>query len=107
MKPFLVMLAIVLITLAGDYLIKLASIRGGIISTTFLGGAAMYVISAIGIMIAMQHMSLASVGVWYSMLTILAMASLGVIVFGESLTGREIMGIGFAIASVACMTRLA
>ncbi len=108
MKPFLVMIGIVSVTLYGDYLIKVASMRpSGLTSGVFLGGAAMYTLSAIGILIAMQHMSLASVGVFYSVLTILMMTGLGVLVFGESLTSRELLGIGFALAALACMGRFA
>ncbi|MEM9792351.1 MAG: hypothetical protein AAF848_05365, partial [Pseudomonadota bacterium] len=97
------MTGIVAVTLVGDYLLKVASLKNGLASFAFVGGAAMYMASAVGILFAMRQMSLASVGVYYSVLTILAMTALGVLVFGEQLLPREVLGIGFAIASLVCM----
>jgi len=103
----LAILPIIAITLAGDYYIKLASQGRGFSGPAFWIGATLYASSAIGLMIAMRHMSLASVGVWYSILTILAMTALGVLVFGEKLAMREIAGIALAFAALGCMTRFA
>ena len=108
MLPILVvMIAVIGITLVGDYFLKLAAINRTAPTLPFLGGAAMYVLSAVAIVIAMRHMTLAAFGVWYSVLTILAMTALGVIVFEERLTPRDMLGIGLAIGALACMTRTA
>lgn len=98
---------IIAITLIGDYFIKLAALGRGFTGPAFYAGSLLYAASAIGLMLAMRHMSLAAVGVWYSVLTILAMTALGVLVFGERLSVREILGIALAFASLACMARFA
>ena len=101
------MIAVMLATLAGDYFIKRASLGLGMSDRDFWVGIGFYALSAIGLLIAMRHMSLASVGVWYAVLTLLAMTALGALVFGERLQAREMLGIGFAIASLVCMSRFA
>jgi drug/metabolite transporter (DMT)-like permease len=53
----------------------------------------------------MKHFSLATLGVYYSVSTILFLAVLGVFVFGEKLTSYEIVGIGGAIASLLLLWR--
>ncbi|MEM6467813.1 MAG: hypothetical protein AAF679_15125 [Pseudomonadota bacterium] len=104
----LAMIGIVGITVLGDYFIKVSSeLPTGVVSLAFVTGASLYAVSAFGLWLAMRHMSLASVGVFYAVLTILAMAALGVFVFGERLTSREIIGILLAFASLACMVRFA
>ena len=101
------MIPIIAITLAGDYYIKIASQGRGVTGPAFWIGALLYAASAFGLLIAMRHMSLASVGVWYAIMTVLAMTGLGALAFDERLETREILGIGFAIASLVCMSRFA
>ncbi len=98
---------IIAITLAGDYFIKLASLGRGFTAPAFWLGASLYAASAIGLLIAMRHMSLAAVGVWYSLLTIIAMTALGVIVFREPIGTREVVGLALAGASLVCLSRFA
>ncbi len=108
LAPFLAMLGIVVVTILGDWLLKTASLRPNWTGSSYLfAGMAMYMMSGLGFFFAMRHMSLASVGVWYALLTILFMTALGVFTFGETLTGREMLGIAFAILALICMTRFA
>ena len=102
-----VIVPIIAISLVGDYYIKLAAEGRGFSSRQFWLGAGLYAVTAVGLMVAMRHMSLAAVGVWYAILTVLAMSALGVVVFGEKLALREIAGIGFACAALVCMARFA
>ena len=89
-----------------DYFIKLASTRDASLTTwSFALGAALYVVSAGGWLFAMKVMSLAQVGVVYSVVTILALAAMGVVFFGETLTWRDGLGIALALLSVAFMGR--
>ena len=100
------MLAIVSVTVVGDYFLKIASERPNAIrSLPFLCGVLAYGASATGFVFAMRHMSLASVGVFYSVLTILMMAGLGVLVFRETLATRDLIGISLAITSLFFMAR--
>jgi small multidrug resistance pump len=68
---------------------------------------ALYMLSGLGFVIAMRHMSLATVGVWYAVLTVLMMTALGVLVFNEDLATREVIGIILAVVSLLLMTRFA
>lgn len=105
--PFIV-LAIVLLTAAGDYFLKVASSKDtGHFSPEFLLGAALYMLTAAGFLLVMRHMSLASIGVWYSVLTILFMTALGVVVFDEAISRREIAGILMAFGALGLMNRVA
>lgn len=107
-NPILAMAGIVIVTIIGDWALKMASLREGFSSGWHITlGMAMYMLSGFGFVVAMRHMSLASVGVWYAVLTILMMTALGVFVFGERLSAREIIGVGFALISLSLMTRLA
>ena len=107
-NPILAMAGIVIVTIIGDWALKMASLREGFSGGWHITlGMAMYMLSGFGFVVAMRHMSLASVGVWYAVLTILMMTALGVFVFGERLSAREIIGVGFALISLSLMTRLA
>ncbi len=106
MHPALALVAIVIVTILGDWCLKHASIRGGWLDNPyFLAGTGLYTLTGIGFVYAMRHLTLASIGVWYSMLTVLFMAGLGVVAFEERLTPREILGIVLAIAALALMLR--
>ncbi len=106
MKPLLFILLIVLLTLIGDYLLKLASQKENSLATIEFGsGALIYGLSAVGWVYAMKYLPLATVGVIYSILVILFLAIMGVTLFGERLAAREILGLGLAFASLGLMSR--
>lgn len=92
--------------IVADYFIKVASQRDeSLLTASFMVGAGLYVLSAGGWLFAMKTMTLAQVGVVYSVVTILALTAMGVIWFGETLGWREWLGILFALLSVALMGR--
>ncbi len=89
-----------------DYFIKVASQKeASLLTWSFLIGASLYVLSAGGWLFAMKTMTLAQVGVVYSVVTILALTAMGVIWFEEVLGWREGLGIFFALLSVLLMSR--
>jgi drug/metabolite transporter (DMT)-like permease len=101
---FILLLA--LITLVGDYFLKVASHREQpYLTAAFALGAVAYGATALGWVVVMRHMTLASIGVWYSIIVILLLAALGVFVFKETLTGREMLGMFLACAALALMSR--
>lgn len=107
MHALFFMTVVVLATTLADYWLKIASGRDSILgSAHFLGGALIYGLSAIGWVYAMRHLPLASIGVYYAMLSILLLAGLGVVVFEEKLTTREVAGLALACASIGLMTRI-
>ena len=108
MSSALIVVAIVLLTAAGDYFLKVASAKeAGHASPEFLHGAVLYMMTAAGFLLVMRHMSMASIGVWYSVLTIVLMTALGVFVFEEGVSGREIAGIPMAFGALGLMSRFA
>lgn len=103
---YFVVLGMVLATIAGDYFLKLASQgNGGVQSLEFCLGAGLYVLSAVAFLYAIRHMSLAHMGVWYAVLTILFSATLGVVVFREALMARDVAGILMALGALGLMNR--
>ena len=102
MTHYLVGLAVVFLTVVGDYFLK----RGSLIIDnpywnvyTLVGGIA-YFSTAFGWVYMMSKMNLAVVGVVYSCMTIVILTTMGVMVFKEPLTARQIVGVVFAVAAV-------
>ncbi|MFK7878408.1 EamA family transporter [Roseobacter sp.] len=92
----------------GDFAIKSAVDHGlPITSKHVILGIALYGFSAILWFYAMQHVTLAQAGVAYSMLTLIALAVLGAVYFGEPLHTREYLGLGCALLSMILMSRIA
>lgn len=97
-----------LVVIAGDTLIKLAADGGKpVFSVLVLGGCGVYALSAIFWFFAMRHMTLAQAGVAFSMLTLLALCAIGTLWFGEKLYTREVIGVGFALAAMVLLMRVA
>jgi drug/metabolite transporter (DMT)-like permease len=105
MNTVLTLLAIIASTFAGDYFIKVSSEReGGLLSFSFLLGAILYGLPAIGFFFLMRDHSLAAVGVLYSAATIILMSVLGYFVFKEAFGLREAIGLSLAVLSVIVMS---
>lgn len=97
---------IAVITVGGDYFIKLASMESKVIQNRwFLAGTVLYLLSTFGWVFIMPHMKLASLGVVYSLSIILLMAALGVFVFGETLNRYEVAGFGLAVIAIILLGR--
>lgn len=101
LKTALVLLAIVLATAAGDYALKLASLKTSSFKNwTFVIGALLYALPAAGWVILMRSHSLAQIGVIYSASTIIILAAMGVIFFREAISPRDMLGVALALAAV-------
>jgi drug/metabolite transporter (DMT)-like permease len=102
----LAMVVIAAVTVLGDYFLKLASEQASAIyNRWFLAGFIIYALCSFGWVFAMRYMKLATIGVVYSLSTILLLAVLGVVVFDETLNRYEILGIGFAVLSILLLAR--
>ena len=105
MKSALILMAIILVTILGDYLIKVASQKpNGLMTAIFAGGVLLYALPAVGWFYLMRSHSLAAIGVIYSAATILILAGLGVFVFKEAFGLREVLGVSLAIAALAVIS---
>ena len=102
----LTIIGIAVVTVAGDYFIKLASLTSTpVLNRWFVAGCGMYVLSTFGWVFAFRHIKLASIGVLYSLLTVILLAALGVFVFGETLNRSELVGLGFAVIAIVLLGR--
>lgn len=95
------------VVIAGDTLIKVAADGETIASPHMSAGVLLYIVSAILWFYAMRHITLAQAAVAYSMLTLVALCLIGAIAFDEPIGGREVLGIGFALAAMLCMSHIA
>jgi len=107
--PLVTVLLMSLLALLGDYFLKLAGSKEDVLlePRLFTLGFFCQGLSLFGWFYAMKHFTLATLGVYYSVSTILFLSALGVFVFGEKLTSYEIVGIGGAIASLILLWRFA
>ncbi|MBF9034984.1 hypothetical protein HKCCE2091_12110 [Rhodobacterales bacterium HKCCE2091] len=94
------------LVIAADYLLKLAALRGALLSWEVAGGCALYAASALLWFGAVRHASLAQAGVAYAMITLVALAVMGVVAFGENLRLREVAGVGLALVAMGLMVRV-
>lgn len=98
-------MGIAVVTVVGDYFLKVASHGGTIRWPHFVAGCVIYGLTAFGWVYAMRHWKLATLGVVFSVTMVLFMAALGVFVFRESLSRTEMLGIGLAVAALVLLAR--
>lgn len=92
----------------GDAILKLASKETNMFANRwFVLGAAIFASSAMGWVWAMRHLKLAEIGAIYGAATILLLVVVGVVLFGERLILREVLGICCALAAVLLLWRFA
>ena len=93
----LISISIAVVTVIGDWLIKIASQQERTLANPwFFGGALVYAACAFVWVYAMQYMKLATLGVVSSLGTIVLLTVLGSLTFGETLNRHEIAGLIFA-----------
>lgn len=97
-----------IIVIVADTAIKVAADGTHSMSSSLLtGGIVLYAISAVFWFFAMRHVSLLQAGVAYSMLTLLALAIIGTVYFGETLQAREYAGLACALLAMVLLARVA
>ncbi|MEO1949934.1 MULTISPECIES: hypothetical protein [Thioclava] len=97
-----------LIVIAGDFVLKSAVDKGHALhSPSVFLGCVLYAASAAGWFLALRHVSLAQTGVASALFTLMALVTMGVVLFGEKLALREVFGIAMAVGSMLLMARVA
>lgn len=100
--------ALSLICVLADYYLKRAADSAHlIINRYFVTGTALYAASAFGWVFVLRHAKLATIGAVYSVILVVGLALLGVLVFRESLTPTEYLGMGFAVVALVLLSRFA
>lgn len=107
-KAVVIAVALCVINVAGDYLLKRASDEERpFVSWWFAAGFALYSSTSIGWVYVMRHMKFSMIGVVYSTTTVLLLALVGVFVLHEGLRWQEALGIGTALAVICLLARFA
>ncbi|MFZ3071623.1 MAG: EamA family transporter [Thermodesulfobacteriota bacterium] len=92
----------------GDYFIKIASYHDKPIATkAFYIGALIYMLSTFVWVYLFKYLKLSTIGVVYSVSTVLFLTLLGIFVFNEALNNYEFAGIALAIVSILLLTKFA
>jgi drug/metabolite transporter (DMT)-like permease len=106
--PFLVIGLMGIITVTGDFFMKIAgNTNKFIVWKWFVLGFILYSITAFGWFWVMKYMKLSTVGVFYAISTVLLLVILSVFYFKESLNGYEAAGIVSAVISLGLLWRFA
>ena len=93
--------------LADAWLKHASNVPKPLTSPYFYLGLVTYSSLAFGWVFVMRHLKLASIGVIYSVSTLLLLAAVGFVAFHETLRWQEVLGVLLAIASIALLARLA
>ena len=104
----LVTFAFSIMGVVGDYFLKLASAREQPLRTGwFYLGFVLYASTAFGWVFVMSRLKLATISVLYSVSLVLLLTAVGVVLFRESLSYFEVIGIILAVASLVLLMRFA
>jgi small multidrug resistance pump len=105
---FLMAALVSLLGIGADSMLKAASQQPNVLGNWwFAGGLALTLGFALGWLVLMHHMKLATAGVIYAASSALLLAVIGVVFFEERLSITEIAGMGMALASVGLLSRFA
>jgi multidrug transporter EmrE-like cation transporter len=97
-----------LLGVLGDYFLKLASAQEHALRTRwFYVGFAVYASTAFGWVFVMKRLKLATIGVVYSVSMVVFLTVIGSVLFRESLTPYEMVGLAMAIGSLILLVRFA
>jgi drug/metabolite transporter (DMT)-like permease len=99
-------IALAALATIADYFLKLASTEARMFANRwFVAGCLIYAAGAFGWVYVLQSLKLATIGLIYSVGTVLLLAALGYFVFNERLNNFEIAGIAFGIASIVLLSK--
>jgi len=109
MYAFILAVALSLVTVLGDYCVKMSSLRPSLESLKWLiPGALIYAASAFGwFYIFTQKMKFSTAAVVYAVIVIVFHVLLSVFYFHEKIHPVEFIGIGFALISLIILVRFA
>lgn len=104
--PILIVILLAGVGVLGDYFIKLSGDGSKYISyQPFFIGMIIYALTALGWFYVMKHIKLSTLGIFYSVTTVILLALVGVIFFKENLNIYEIVGIALGIISIIILAR--
>jgi small multidrug resistance pump len=104
-SALLVIVGLSLLGVAGDALIKLAGQGPKVDSRWFLLGFCLYGSTAVGWLFAMRYVKLATLGVFYSISTVLFLTIVGALYFREPLSAIELFGVALGVSTLVLLSR--
>lgn len=105
-SSFSLLAFVTVMTVGGDYFIKSATGHAaGMASAFFVIGMLLYALSAFGAFHLMRSHTLTWFAVSYSVATLILIALLGVVVFGETLRLRDGIAVGLALGAVVLINQ--
>lgn len=108
MNPIIIVAFLAVVGVIGDFFIKLSGHGPKFMDVKwFVIGSLVYISTIAGWFYVMKHIKLSSLGVIYSLTTVLLLVAIGVFYFHEKLNIYEIVGIITAIVSVILLSRFA
>lgn len=105
-RTFLVMIAVALVTVLGDYFLKVAGNSLVLRVKPLIAGVVIYGATAFAWVYAMRHLKLATLSVVFTLSMLIFAAALGALVFGERLSRLELLGILLAVVSIILLYRV-
>jgi len=106
-RGVLIALLLSAVGVAADAVLKLASARPRpLLNGWFLLGCALSVVFAVLWVFLMQHMKMATAGIFYAVASTLLLVVIGVSFFGERLSSGEMTGMAMALCAVILLGRL-
>jgi small multidrug resistance pump len=105
-RAFIVMIGVALVTVVGDYFLKIAGSGAALRVRPLIAGILIYGGSAFAWVSAMRQLKLATLSVVFTLSMLIFAAALGAIFFGERLGKTESLGILLAIVSILLLYRV-
>ena len=103
---FLFSMSTALVVLVGDVIIKQAADQGqSALSLYVLIGIALYAGSGLLWYFSVRHVTLASAGVTFAMVSLIALVVIGAVAFDEPIKTRDWAGLACALAAMGLMMR--
>jgi multidrug transporter EmrE-like cation transporter len=102
----LIAVAVSLVGIGADSMLKAASQQSNALANRwFVAGIGLTILFALGWLVLMRYMKLATAGAVYAVASATLLAIIAVVFFDERLSAAEITGVGLALGSVALLAR--
>ena len=104
--PILIIIFLAGVGVLADYFLKISGNGEKYINyPTFFIGMIIYALTAFGWFYVMKHIKLSTLGIFYSVTTVVLLAFVGVFFFKEQLSIYDIIGIVLGITSIIILAR--
>ena len=104
--PIIAVILLAGIGTLGDFFIKLSGSGSKyMLYQPFIIGMFIYALTAVGLFYVMKHIKLGTLGIFYSLTTIILLAIIGAVFFKEQFNTYDIVGMALGILSIILLSR--